>query len=101
MRVYRLKHIPTGLYYIPNRRIRVKHPEDNKCWIYVESNLSKKGKIYHKVPSLKWFNYYHDHTDLKTANLAWIGYTKRKEYKSRLKDTVETEWMVEEITDQE
>ncbi len=39
---YRLKHKPTGFYYIPSRRVkdRIEHG-------YIKSNLSKTGKTYY------------------------------------------------------
>lgn len=39
MKVYRLQHTPTGLYYTPSKG---------------NGNLSKTGKIYSKPPSLTW-----------------------------------------------
>lgn len=36
--MYRIKHIPTGLYYQPRK--------------YRGNNLSKNGKVYHKRPIL-------------------------------------------------
>lgn len=59
MKVYRIKHIPTGLYFCPARKIK------NEAGWYAKSNLSKKGKIYHNKPSLKWIEeriYTHQHS---------------------------------------
>ena len=39
MKIYKLKHIPTGLYYIPSRG---------------NGNLSIKGKIYSSKPKIEW-----------------------------------------------
>lgn len=39
MKVYKLKHIPTGLFFTPSKG---------------NGNLSKTGKLYSKPPSLKW-----------------------------------------------
>lgn len=40
MKLYKIKHIPTGLFYIPSRG---------------SGNLSIKGKIYvDRIPSLDW-----------------------------------------------
>jgi len=39
MKVYKLKHIPTGLYYTPSKG---------------SGNLSKTGKIYSKTPLIEW-----------------------------------------------
>lgn len=48
MKVYKIKHIPTGLFFKPS--------------VYRnKSNLSKNGKIYTSKPSLKWLDcgYHH------------------------------------------
>lgn len=39
MKLYKLKHIPTGLFYTPSRG---------------SGNLSKNGKIYTSKPRLEW-----------------------------------------------
>ncbi|MFW6247250.1 MAG: hypothetical protein ACOC22_03715 [bacterium] len=39
MKVFKLKHIPTGLFYTPSKG---------------SGNLSKTGKIYSKKPDVKW-----------------------------------------------
>jgi hypothetical protein len=39
MKVYRILHKPTGLYFTPSRG---------------NGNLSRTGKVYPKIPSLKW-----------------------------------------------
>lgn len=39
MKVYKLKHKPTGLFYTPSRG---------------SGNLSKTGKLYTTIPSIKW-----------------------------------------------
>ena len=39
MKVYKILHKPTGLYFTPSKG---------------NGNLSKTGKIYPKMPSLKW-----------------------------------------------
>jgi len=45
---YRIKHKPTGLYFCPSRSVKDEHGN------YVKSNLSDKGKLYHRYPSLDW-----------------------------------------------
>jgi len=49
MKVYRIRHIPSGLYYCPARHVKV--PNQEYGWI--KSNLSKTGKLYPRKPSLK------------------------------------------------
>lgn len=48
MKVYRMCHLPSGLFFCPSREIKVKAKDINgqERQIYVKSNLSKKGKIY-------------------------------------------------------
>ena len=47
MKIYKVKHIPTGLFYKPS-----KYPS--------KSNLSKTGKVYHTKPSLQyWLSFSH------------------------------------------
>ena len=59
LKLFRIKHIPTGMYYCPNRHIQIRHNGEKK---YVKSNLSKKGKIYQKKPSLSWIGHvYYNH----------------------------------------
>lgn len=47
MKPFKLKHIPTGLYYIPVREVVVKS-NNNTRYSNIKSNLSKIGKIYTK-----------------------------------------------------
>jgi hypothetical protein len=50
MTVYRIKHLPTGMFYCPSREIQVATADGRKR--YVKSNLSRNGKLYSKTPSL-------------------------------------------------
>jgi hypothetical protein len=52
MNTYRIKHLPTGLYYRPSRELYVKG--NNPIGKYVKYNLSKVGKVYNKKPTLDW-----------------------------------------------
>lgn len=47
--MYRIKHKPTGLYYIPSREVRAPGWKSG----YVKSNLSTMGKAYARRPSIK------------------------------------------------
>jgi hypothetical protein len=47
MPAYRIKHLPTGLYFCPSRHIKVGDG-------YVKSNLSRTGKAYLKKPTLRF-----------------------------------------------
>lgn len=50
--LYRIKHLPTGLYFIPSRLIKIKTGYDS--YDYQKSNLSKTGKVYTRKPSLAY-----------------------------------------------
>lgn len=85
MKVYRLKHVPSGMYYVPSRKV-AKKDESGRTW-YVKSNLSKKGKIYPTKPSLRWVSSYYHPDDQPTS---WSSrYSVRK--------SEEGEWVVEEV----
>jgi hypothetical protein len=49
MLVYRIKHIPTGLYYTPVAEVN-KFGKD--LFDYSYTNLTKNGHIYYKIPKL-------------------------------------------------
>lgn len=91
MAAYRLKHLPTGLYFIPSRSVRYAGPvpASGPCPWYVKSNLSRTGKLYARQPSLKKLGgSYCDHT--KPATL-----TGR--YRSQVYPVIETDWMIEVV----
>ena len=48
MKFYKILHKPTGLYYKPSR-----HGSP--------ANLSKKGKVYERKPSLGWLGFMYTH----------------------------------------
>jgi hypothetical protein len=87
MIVYRMKHLPTGLYYCPSREIQVETDKGRK---YVKSNLSKKGKVYVNKPSVKYIgDKFYDHT-LPPPEKDWMP---------RMRQCVESEWLIEEIVE--
>jgi len=89
MTVYRLKHIPTGMYYCPSREI---HITINGEWHYIKSNLAKKGKVYTARPSFKWIeNGFYNH-------LQFIGITSTDYYdRHKLCPFIAIDWIIEEI----
>lgn len=95
--VYRMKHLPTGLYYIPSRKVKVTSVSD---WSFVKSNLSKRGKVYAKKPSLKFLgDRYYSH-----INLTWVPENNYPEniYRGnraldRLFPVVPSEWAIEKV----
>lgn len=81
MKLYRIKHIPTGLYYQPNRHIK------NLTGEYIKSNLSNKGKIYHMKPSLPWIgSEYYNH--LSSTKNRWGDFVS---------PFLDSEWEIEEV----
>lgn len=93
MKVYRLKHIPTGLYFCPSRELTVRNSEGKASW--VKSNLSEDGKVYTRKPSFKYLGeWIYDHTEITWGSpYDYGGYTRANP--SRL-EIVESDWIVEE-----
>lgn len=96
--VYRIKHIPTGLYFCPSRKIKVKL-SDVPSWsissgahVYVKSNLSKTGKSYLRKPSVKSMVGTRYYTHLITSYSQLGTYNK-----GLLLPVLDHEWMVEEV----
>lgn len=84
MKVYRIKHLPTGLFFVPSRLIQV----DGK---YAKSNLSKRGKLYTHKPTLRYLDdTYYDHTK---PPVVWNPVFPER----FLYPVVLSEWVVEEI----
>lgn len=96
---YRLKHIPTGLYYRPSAELDI-HLSGKRY--RVKSNLSKKGKIYPQKPSLLWIGRgFYNHIQLqneKMIDLLADGKVSLDGYKERnvLYPFIESEWVIEE-----
>lgn len=94
MPAYRMKHIPSGLYYCPSRVMRTVVTDSSgnptKRIRWGKSNLSKKGKAYLSKPSFKWIggNFY-DHRIPRT-----IFDTRRKDKTSPF---IPADWIIEEV----
>lgn len=91
MTTYRMKHIPTGLYYCPARKIQVKFKlGESLVNSYPKSNLSKKGKVYLGVPSIKWISdMFYDHT-LPITKQYYSGSGPMRKF-------ISSEWEIEEV----
>lgn len=94
--VYRIKHLPTGMYFCPSREIKVKLNDDfgyyEKAGRYIKSNLSPTGKTYLKQPTLKQIgsNYYtHLISSVKQLNNGLGKYC--------ILPVVESEWQIETV----
>lgn len=100
MKVYRIKHLPTGLYYRPASQAKITFPGDTyECGgktyprpYYVKTNLSKKGKVYSPKPSLKWIGdrIYSHMVPCKSA------LTRYNEY---MIPAPESDWLIEEVSE--
>jgi carbonic anhydrase/acetyltransferase-like protein (isoleucine patch superfamily) len=88
-----MKHVPTGLYYTPTKKI-YQFGEKGDYTNPAKTNLSKKGKVYTKIPSIKWIGrHFWNHTILTLQN-----YEKRSEicYQKVLPE----EWIIEEVKEE-
>ena len=96
---YRLKHIPSGLYYRPSAELQIQVGGKRH---YVKSNLSKKGKIYPQKPSLSWIDRgFYNHVQLQSDKMIDFladGKVSLDGYRERnvLYPYVETDWVIEE-----
>ena len=90
MKCYRIKHIPSGLYFKPSYQKTI-NQNGHRCW--VKSNLSKLGKVYNKMPTLKYIGEgIYNHTSLIDKSS-----TYGKNYDSRYEKFITNEWSIEEI----
>ena len=69
MKLYKLRHKKTGLYFCPRRFVQIKF-DGQTYWI--KSNLSKKGKLYQQDPRNK-IQIVYDHTKPYKFDNGW-GY---------------------------
>jgi hypothetical protein len=102
MKCYRFKHIPTGMYYRPSREVKlqIKNPDGSiKIWIYVKTNLSKKGKIYPQKPSWTWINGgYYNHLLVKQMIVdSNIDEREAWSLKDKSHPFIKNDWTLEEI----
>lgn len=89
-KIYRLKHLPTGLYFCPSREIQVKLLGDDRKVRYVKSNLSKTGKAYLKKPTLAYVGQaYYTHLIESAKELTRNGNVVRP--------FIPSEWIIEEV----
>lgn len=93
---YRIRHVPSGLYYCPTRQVRIQVPDgtpEQQQGMSVASNLSTDGKVYLRKPSLSYVGtYYSSHlvTSVKQFAHSWpLCY--------RL-PVQEDEWQIEQVT---
>ena len=89
MKVYKLKHIKTGLYFTPSKG---------------NGNLSAKGKVYQTKPSLDWVSViritFHSYKKLtKRQEILINSFSLSEKYKGFIDCRVQTnksDWIIEE-----
>lgn len=85
--MFRLKHIPTGLYFQPARSILVE-----KKW-KLKSNLSKRGKVYTTRPSFKYIgDQFYSHLSYRMTN-KWLSPLPEHV----MVQFIDSEWVIEEV----
>lgn len=90
MTVYRIQHIPTGLFYCPSRQLKVKLADDDRVYRYLKSNLSKTGKTYLKKPTVKHLGRtYYTHLITSSKELS--------RYNTAIRPVLNSEWQIVEI----
>ena len=91
--VWRIRHIPSGLYYCPSRSIKVRLEGDSSVFPtgrYIKSNLSATGKTYLKKPNLRFLGdcyYTHLISSVNELNQGVGNYC--------LRPVIEAEWSIE------
>lgn len=91
---YRLKHLPTGLYYTPSRDVAVRSKDGITRW-RIKSNLSKTGKLYlteAQAGAAKNCGTFYDHT-----RCTWEGRAGREVAQTAFRPMFADEWKVEEV----
>jgi len=96
--VYRIRHLPSGLYFCPSRSIKVRLEGDSpilqSIGRYIKSNLSDKGKVYVRRPSIKQIgDHYYTHHGVNHVDDLDRGILGRY----RLLPVDPDEWAIEEF----
>lgn len=91
--IYRIKHLPTGMYFCPSREVKVKLSDDfgyyETAGRRIKSNLSKTGKAYVRKPTLRQIGS-HYYTHLITS-------AKQLRGNYCVLPVIECEWLIEEV----
>lgn len=94
--VYRIKHLPSGMYFCPSRNVKVRLGDEYPYYAEhgrrIKSNLSKDGKIYARKPNIKQIGtHYYTHLITSTKQLMQgaCNYC--------MLPVLEQEWIIEEI----
>lgn len=92
MKVYRIKHIPTGLYYTPVKTTTI------NGW-HVKTNLNKNGELYIKKPSAPGCCSHGFNNHLKVKNMKQTEEQKHHGYDcfASYETFVPSDWKVEEV----
>lgn len=98
MTVYRLQHIPSGLYFCPVRDKKVTLTQVNGTTEirYLRSNLSVTGKVYQKRPSVAWMgSFYYTHLITHQSELNSPQFSQYPN--CCVCPVIETEWQIVEL----
>ncbi len=91
MKLYKMKHLPTGLYYTPSKG---------------RGNLSKKGKIYVGIkPRYEWckqlrivlWSLRNSDSKMNQTIRNYFNITDTSPYINKYFQTQESDWLIEEI----
>lgn len=92
MTAYRMKHVPSGLYYCPSRDVRAKVEGAAASYqLNVKTNLSKRGKVYLSRPTFKWIgdSFYDHRIPRRVTDTRYGGKTS---------PFIPSDWIVEEVS---
>jgi hypothetical protein len=99
MTLYRVRHIPSGLFYRACREASIKFGSHQR---YVKSNLTKNPKIYHSKPSIGMLSgTFYNHLVTQQLLDQWAAKNPNGSFydspykRDKLHPFLSSEWMVE------
>ena len=102
--MYRVRHIPSGLFY---RRCREAVIKGGKYTRHIKTNLTKTPHIYHVKPSIGMLSgTFYNHLEAQELANQRIAEGNRNDvfnwhYRDRIHPFLSSEWMVETLADGE
>ena len=100
MIAYRMKHLPTGLYFRPSTEVKITLGGHDH---YVKTNLSKKGKIYSSKPTFNWIDpQFYNHVQFFNDKMIELLETGKSTFDGRwdrnsVYPFIEEDWIIEEL----
>ena len=99
---YRFKHLPTGMYWRPSSEVQVRdlNPDGTtRLYMYVKTNLSRKGKVYPQKPSWSWISGgYYNHLLVKQEIIDQkLDHNSAYRLKHKTYPFIEADWVLEEV----